>query len=617
MKNLLHKAIILAMLTTLWTGCSEEDTMLPVDIETAAESGSTISISMNLNIPDPIRVSSRGVVTEAIENITVLCFDRNGEALAPITELSFESDENADEKQKPAGSMTAKIPNATRIMHVLANQSVQVVKGQTEEQVLNGLEAASDKMVYWGRLEVPADKTSSADVKAWWAESKTIVLLRNMAKVEVSVNTDEFELLGFTVVNTNALGYAAPYYAEGNVYPTDGTDFDLAKWIETDYIHAAGTDLVSGTKEPMTANAVYVYETPSTTPASIIIKGRNTNDAEDVVKYWRVAFADEDAKQINIRRNHRYTVNIDGALLYGDEDERNESGEVVKSGFEKAVSNSAIANRPTISDEITAIGNSDFSLTLEQTSYVLMDKTSNNLSFGFDIEQKGSETFKPSDLSVTWEGNQNVSENVNVPYSIAPSQDNEKLFEGKVSLSLLELGTETKREGTIVIKYGKKLQRKVKIVIIGKFDFGANEIIYYEEEDENPNNAIAKLKITIPESYPKEMYPFNILISTEDFNVKRTDGKGLSIILEGEGGYGNTTFNFEGQDPISSFGFKYIYQVNWREPKKEGDGPEIRDCDYYIDLIGNGIVTETGKVIIESGHFNPIQISVPLMKSEE
>ena len=616
MKNLLHKAIILAMFTTLWTGCSEEDTMLPVDIETAAESGSTINISMNLSIPDPVRVASRGVVTEAIENITVLCFDRNGEALAPITELSFRSDENADEKQKPAGSMTAKIPNATRIMHVLANQSVQVVKGQTEGNVLNSLVATSDKMVYWGRLEVPADITSSAEVKAWWAETKTITLLRNMAKVEVSVNTDDFELLGFTVVNTNALGYAAPYYAEGNVYPTDGTDFDLAKWIETDYIHAAGTDLVSGTKEPMTANAVYVYETPSTTPASIIIKGRNTNDAEDVVKYWRVAFADEDAKQINIRRNHRYTVNIDGALLYGDEDERNESGEVVISGFEKAVSNSAIANRPTISDEITAIGNSDFSLTLEQTSYVLMDGTQ-TLSFGFDIVQKGSEDFKDTDLSVTWENGQNVSESNDVLFTIAKSKDNEKLFEGSVSLSLQRLGTEIEREGTIVIKYGKKLQRKVKIVIIGKFDFGANEIIYYEEEDENPNNAIAKLKITIPESYPKEMYPFNILISTEDFNVKRTDGKGLSIILEGEGGYGNTTFNFEGQDPINSFGFKYIYQVNWREPEKNADGSEIRDCDYYIDLIGNGIVTETGKVIIESGHFYPIQISVPLMKSEE
>ena len=616
MKNLLHKAIILAMLATLWTGCSEEDTMLPVDIETAAESGSTISISMNLNIPDPIRVSSRGVVTEAIENITVLCFDRNGEALAPITELSFESDENADEKQKPAGSMKAKIPSVTRIMHVLANQSVQVVKGNTEAEVLNTLESTSNKMVYWGRLEVPADITSSAEVKAWWAENKTITLLRNMAKVEVSVNTDDFELLGFTVVNTNALGYAAPYYAEGNVYPTDGTDFDLAKWIETDYIHAAGTDLVSGTKEPMTANAVYVYETPSTTKASIIIKGRNKTDAENVEKYWRVAFADLDAKQINIRRNHRYTVNIDGALLYGDEDERNESGGLVKSGFEKAVSNSAIANRPTISDEITAIGYRDFSLTLEQTSYVLMDGTQ-TLSFGFDIVQKGSEDFKDTDLSVTWENGQNVSESNDVPFTIAKSKDNEKLFEGSVSISLQRLGTEIEREGTIVIKYGKKLQRKVKIIIIGKFDFGANEIIYYEEEDENPNNAIAKLKITIPESYPKEMYPFNILISTEDFNVKRTDGKGLSIILEGEGGYGEKTFEFEGQEPINSFGFKYIYQVNWREPEKNADGSEIRDCEYYIDLIGNSIVTETGKVIIESGHFNPIQISVPLMKSEE
>ena len=161
MKDLLHKAIILAILATTWISCSEEDNILPVDIETAVESGSTISVSMNLSIPDPIKVASR--VTEAIDDITVMCFDKEGKALAS-------SPTTLTKTVNETGSMTVKIPNATRIMHVLANQSVQVVKGQAEGNVLNSLVATSDKMVYWGRLEVPADITSSAEVKAWWAE---------------------------------------------------------------------------------------------------------------------------------------------------------------------------------------------------------------------------------------------------------------------------------------------------------------------------------------------------------------------------------------------------------------------------------------------------------------
>lgn len=564
------------MLATTWVSCSE-DTWTPVDTDTAIECGSTINVSMNLSIPDPIKVSSRNVsVVEKIEDITVLCFDKDGRALVSA-EATLE--ESGDE----SGNMTATIPNATRIMHVLANQTVQVVKGQTEAEVLNGLKATSNKMVYWARLEVPADVTSSADVKAWWTDGKTITLLRNMAKVVVDNKSSDFIFLGFTVVNTNESGYAVPYYAVDGIYPTDGTSFTLNDWLDTDYIHEAGTNLVSGTEAEMGTNSIYVYETPSTTPASIIIKGRNKDDEESVVKYWRVAFADASGNQMNIRRNHRYTVNIDGHLLYGDEDIRNEAGEIVESGFDKAMNNESVTSAwLTIADEVTAVRNSKFSLTLENTSYVMINGTS-SLSFNFYVEQMG-ETPLNETLTVTWEGSQNVSANNTVSYSSSiKSNGGKQKLTGKVNLSLLKLGELTKREGTILIKYGSNLQRRVKITIIPKQTF--NPVSHVEMEPGADVTApIAELKFTIPDTYPASMYPFTVLISTKDFTVRKVNEaqKDISLVWDGDGGYG---------DYDNGLGYKYAYQV---------DAPG----EHSVFLISNvGIVQDYGYVTLEAEKF--------------
>jgi len=569
MKNLLHKAIILAMLATTWVGCSE-DAWTPVDTDTAIECGSTINVSMNLSIPDPVKVSSRNVsVVETIEDITVLCFDKDGRALVSA-EATLE--ESGDE----SGNMTATIPNATRIMHVLANRTVQVVKGQTEAEVLNGLKATSNKMVYWARLEVPADVTSSADVKAWWTDGKTITLLRNMAKVVVDNKSSDFIFLGFTVVNTNESGYAVPYYAVDGIYPTDGTSFTLNDWLGVDYIHAAGTDLVSGTEAEMGTNSIYVYETPSTTTASIIIKGRNKDDEEDVVKYWRVAFADASGNQMNIRRNHRYTVNIEGALLYGDD------------SFEAALENPSVANSAwlSIADEVTAVRNSKFSLTLEHTSYVMIDGTS-SLSFNFEVAQM-DETPLNETLTVAWEGSQNVSADNTVSYtSSTTSNGGKQLLKGKVNLSLLALGEEVQREGTVLIKYGSNLQRRVKITIIPKQSF--NPVSHDDMEPGADVTApIAKLKFTIPDTYPASMYPFTVLISTKDFTVRKAEDtqKDISLVWDGDGGYG---------DYDNGLGYKYAYQV---------DAPG----EHSVFLISNvGIVQDYGYVTLEAAQFELVK----------
>ena len=455
MKRLLNKAIILAMMAATWMSCSQDEAMVEIENTIAQESESAINISLNLNVPDPIQVSSRAV-TEGINNFTVLCFDMNDNALvketATLTATGTET-----------GTLTVKIPSATRVMHVFANQeTVLFEKGMSEyDERLTKLPATENQMVYWGRIEVPVDVTTSASaVKNWWEANQSIDLLRSHAKVEVvNNNPDEFVLQGYTVVYTNASGLAIPYN-EG--YPT------VADWVDASYVNAAaGNTMISGTDESMqTEGPIYVYETLASaeTPASIIIKGYNASDPDRQSKYWRVAFADEEGNQVNIRRNHCYTVSIEGNILFGDET------------FGAAVANNSTANSAWlgIADEVTAIKTKDFSMTVENTSYVMMNGTE-SLGFNFEIEQLGDIGFEAGgDLSVTWEAGQDVSADTEVAYTstLSKNSNGKDHFKGTVNVSLKKLATgKARQEGTIVIKYGKKLQRKVKVIVIPQQQF--------------------------------------------------------------------------------------------------------------------------------------------------
>lgn len=593
MKRLLNKAIALALMAATWVGCVQEDYYL----NTGQESESDITIGLKLSIPDPIQVVTRSGVAEAIENITILCFDKNGGAIPVKEAATFTS--NAPE----SGTLTATIPNATRVMHVFANQAdVPFEKGMSEyDERLTNLTAISDKMVYWGRIEVPSNLTSASDLKNFWANTeKSVTLIRNMAKVEVVNNkTDKFTMLGYTVVNTNAAGMAVPYYAEEDVYPYS-SEFGEQDWIDTDYIHAAAGATVSGTGETMqTSGPIYVYETSASTPASIIIKGYNNDDPDKTPKYWRVAFADEEGNQINIRRNHLYTVSIEGHVLFGDET------------FEAAVANSSTANSAWlgIAPEVTAIKSDKFSLTVENTSYVFANGEKENLTFNFFIEQLGSdEAFAESELSVAWEKNQEVSTANDVSYTLTKATD-ANVFTAAVTVPLIKFEELLdSKEGTIVIKYGKKLQRKVKVMIIPLQTFNivsyngvTNKIIDEEtgalvytvsgnradyEEDKYTINGIPIdiLKFKLPINFPSELLPLNVLVSTTDFNVMNSP-----LIFEGAGGYGED----------NGIGYKYVYPV--REVGAESE-IELR----YI----NNLLADEVTLTLEAENFNPVKLII-------
>ena len=215
-------------------------------------------------------------------------------------------------------------------------------------------------------------------------------MLRNQAKVMVDAggtedaqgrtwNGTNFTVTGFTVVNTQAFGTVAPYHTTYG-YPTYActssianytftpsfglTSGSTANWRGTNYVNLPRrSDKFSNITDVDTAPQTYVFETENSSadPVSVIIKGRNAGDTKD--KYYRVTLTDSDGEQVLVRRNHLYTIHIKGELLYGVDT------------FAEALDAPATNNVwLSISDEIKSVQNSDFKLTVDQTSVVIDDK---------------------------------------------------------------------------------------------------------------------------------------------------------------------------------------------------------------------------------------------------
>ena len=604
MKSLYHIIIALAVLTTTFVGCSDEDTLMTVDMESTQEQNATFSVDLNLSIPDPIQVTSRsGSLEDAIKSITLLCFNNSGKLISTST---YDNLSGLD------GQLTAEITYTTRVIHLIANQAISGLSlGSSTETAVTNMVADNDKMIYWARVEIPSNVQGQANIESWFSDNfggdNAIKMLRNRAKVTVE-NEDGgnyFTVTGIAVVNVSDKGSVAPYHAE-NKFPTNlSTTFSLEQWSNDKYIHVPnGANVIGKTAsdDVEAGNLLYPYESDnaSTDPVSIIFKGYNNNDESKTEKYWRVVIPnDEDGTARKVRRNHHYKVVVTGHLLGGS----TTFGEALTA----SPANDAILN---ISDELTAVTDGKFSLTVDKSSYVFAVGQKEKMDFVFFVEyQKGKSYIDPSILKVNWlnDNGQPGAVVENVVLEETMQDGNLVKLTGTVTVSLE--GWTAGKEEVILIKYGEKLQRKVKIAIISVQNFSIDEnnyLYFYKDEDnqekevngemvkKNINNALAKLTFSIPASYPTTMYPFNVLISTEYFNVKRIDGKGLSLIFPDDADYGKD----------NGIGYKYVYQVT--APGEQN-----------IDLISSLVITEEATVILESAHFNDKLVVVPLMKDSE
>lgn len=588
--------------------------------------GDEMTLSLNMVASDQLSVSTKAVDPDGvgIKNMTFFCFDADGYFLQ-----TAEAVLTAESVGKEEGIIaTVKVPNKSRIMHVICNLQMgtfndEAYEGVAEDEVINSIEATSGLLLYWARIQVPANvlgtypnvtnaaKRSEAEAVLDWLTIETnpanqshkgepgkgnpIHLIRNQAKITVSsANTnpnadpwtgDKFVVTGFNVYNSNAIGTIAPRDAEYG-YPSFGASYGVGVWSMANTITVPdNVDILDEIGQVDTFKEKYIFETANTvdSPVEVIIRGYNIIDGQDQPEmYYKAEILDADKGLLPIRRNHHYQFTITGNMYNGS------------ATFDGAVAGPAANNIwLTIADEVTSVVDGSFRLSVDEylvtrsTKAVEADPV---LNLGFEVQKLGAIEVDPSLISVEWvDADQNVAEPINlasdVTYDSATGKGNIK-----VTLKALPAGSHEVEKGTLIVRY-RQLFRRIEVIVTPIFDFIP---VYASSEGIEGQRDHVTLVYTVPDTYPAELFPFNVLISTNDLDVRSSSGQKLSIVVKGDEGYGESFEETVGEDKVTDTGYKYVMPVT---------SPGVQRI--YLETLEDEVLENiTYHVALESQNFN-------------
>lgn len=528
-----------------------------------------VALRFSAEIPDMQEVETRAVDPDGggVQNMTLFCFDSYGlfistatATLAPTSDLT--------------GTFDAQVPDNTRTIHFLANQNMSEFKeddfrGKSESEVMSVLEGSSGKMIYWARFACAPNDERKINEQL----GNSIEMIRNQAQVSIANNkweTEWFTVTGFAVVNSNAFGTVAPYH------PTKGYDFvwpDDADFVTLPLNDAKMSDIT----DVSTSVSEYIFECKNTSddPVSVIIRGhlRGETEADDL--YYRALLLDDKGEQLLIKRNFHYSLNITGALSYGQET------------FETATTAPATNNVwISISDEVKSVEDNEYILTVDKTSYILDEKDAGNTyTLTYSLKGKnGTTVTKADEPTISWlDGNRVAGPSIGHSFTVTNGTG-----EGEIRISLLPLGNNEKLEGTLLVKKGK-LQRKIKVITIKKQEFTPAWVgtqVYGSVNGSNKESrAHVTVMFTIPETCPEELFPIRVLVSTNELDVRSAAGVALPVINDGDEGYGEP----------NGIGYKYVYTAT---------APGVQRI--YFENVLNHSDTDEGTVKIEAEHFTTV-----------
>lgn len=524
---------ITALLATLMVACESDVNIGDLQEQPIPEGWTKVTFTADTPLMTEVAVRAADPDGIDVQNLTLFCFNDFG---LYITHTDATNLNPALETPSLSGTYEAIIPEDTRIIHFVANQSESLYNdsefvNRAEHEIMDNMVGSTGMIVYWSRF-IFREKDNFQGQLAEANNGEGIKLIRNQAKVTVeNGKTNGFiDITGFIVTNIHAFGTVAPYHPE-NGFPTNGTSFT---WPGDDYVTMPQnltklSDITGVTTKP--EEYIFEHENTLQDPVSIILRGKPAGSNTDL--YYRVLILDDDGEQIMIRRNHHYKLNIVGSLAYGQET------------FEEALTAPATNNVwVAVDDWVNEISYGGITLSVSETSVVLgEDKAGSALTLNYTIKSESDMTNADA-AEISWLPNNTVAAH-SIRHSFSASG---RTGEGTIDVQLLEMGASPTLEGTLVVKKGR-LQRTIKIMLIKKQKFTpvwAATQIYGGSVGE-----LATLKFTIPEDFP--FFPFNVYISANNLDVRTaTTGRALPIVRKGEEGY-------YGDD--NGLDYKYVYTV--------------------------------------------------------
>lgn len=588
---------ILGLLATVLFASCQDHINLEIQDNDPVQDG-YVRIRFNAETPDMAEVRTKVVDPdgEDISNMTLFCFDAKGLFISTATAEELTPDAGTPSL---SGTFDVIVPDITARIHFVANQNMALFEedlfvAKSESEVMSAMEGSSGMMIYWARYV-----KSGAGLLSTELQGQTIRLVRNHAKISIenpsASENGYIDITGFAAVNTNAFGTVAPYceehewevpsYAENRLFVT--LPHDESKLSDINEVRSIASE-----------REQFVFESPNTPddPVSVILRGVKSGTPQ----YYKVLLMEPDGDFVPIMRNHSYKINIVGDLSYG------------QPSFAAALEAPATNNIwISISDDIKSVTGNGYTLSVDQTHVVLStDPVTGDLPSTLELKYtltKESGSITTEVPSVTWlEGNTVASQTfANGPvFTPAGATGN-----GSVTVSLTTLAeNESKREGTLLVKYGA-LQRKIKITTIHTQSFTPSWIttnVYGQGTGEK-----VTMMFNIPDTYPSELFPMEVLVSVNDLDVRNESGISLPVIRKDDPRYGKPVYirdrnQTEDKDVYddaggtkSPIGYKYVMTV-------EQSGPQRLYLETILPHETAGTEYQFVDVVIEAQHFNTL-----------
>lgn len=506
----------LASAAVLLAGCDN----LNVAEEQVPEGEMAVRLTVSGPFSDAVRSYVSG--TEAdISTIMMLCFDNEGKYIVSRNATVTPS-------TGTTGTLTGTVPSNTCRVHFLANFTPDVssfAMGTQERSMMKSAALSSgisDNVRFWGYHT----ETSSSAMATWLSGGNTVKLLRDRAKVVLTMNlnsdAEAISSLSWTIANGLTRGFVAAASTTGSNPYTNGY---TTSTVVTEYTSAGKYEWTANT-ETQTENPIwaaagepqYLFENRNVSddPVKIIIKATYS---DNTVRYHTVLLQDDNKVLYPVLRNSTYTLTL-----------KKLPSSMGSETFEEALTNTNYSNNPyaQVAREVDEVNSDFFTLKVEDVVKIFYDEdyaadaTNHMVSIGFTYtghDDGDISSLSASNFVVSWEAKSEGDESGDVVTNTdgvltTPTVTyNNTTGAGTISFPLAALEAVIHSNSLQIVATNSGLSRYIDVYSISKFNYAVAPKLVDNKTTRTSGGEtreVYKLTFTLPSDYPASLYPVKV-----------------------------------------------------------------------------------------------------------
>lgn len=557
------KYIYISMSMILIGGCADHEVFnAPND----TEESDGLTIVGSLSIPDLGCALTRGNIgdhpTDANLKLTILEFEDTDDSKSSFLQNVYKAECTTTTAVANEGTVTFKVTlhgtTESRKLHLIvaddyvnpsSGSEASIFGSPTSELITNGYEA------YWGMVKIEggyvavstnADGTTVTTPRTDYIKQQltNVPVIRNFASVSVTESLDNFEILGYCLVNVPTSGTMVPWDAASMQTPELLNGSTMKEYTaityggiipgssgfknqETDK-DFSNSSAINGNQVTWSRDVQYLYEHPyeSTRHTYMVIYGRYNDSQGWHAGYYKIDFGHSSGfgfEYYNIIRNFNYKVTVTGVYAQGF------------ATLNEAL-NGRTFNNITADTKMLSVSNGQNLLTVDATRHLFVQEGSaraDNYTFttSYIKDITGAQTQASMEIYVSGL----------VPGDVIASVDSVTNNQSKTYTITPKVLAETESEKTQTFKVfdGNGIGREITLVLTRPYQF-SNVIVRKGTNDSNLGYTTSEnigtgagdeftLYFNLPAGMPEAIFPLTFQIESQNQIMENNQIGTLSV----------------------------------------------------------------------------------------